>query len=777
MHKRFAIGALFFSLLASIVPASANPLPVKTNPNLQYFGYWFSDGRWGDFKSEVFPYTNTYIAIPGGYDTNLDWRPLLTASMCAAKAAGKRIYLGAGQDLDPSHFPAALLSWDNILSAASAPCGPGQPNAWDVVDLVEVFHETDLTAAQAEAQIGNTSTPGTFKYKLNAYGLALKPLGIMQSAECADNLPHPTCYGGGADTKNAPSLSYVGVEAYIYQSGTIANTIANLNAYLDRAKNNAGSKSVVLVPMSFDRAGVWSDARDLTAMQRSSYDKAYNDPRVIGILPFAYARQQADKSQGGTRLHPELKVPHYQMAERILGISPTFTVNYRRYLAEGAQNGFFKTTIALTNANASPANVRVKLRSSTGTLGSQYVQLVPNSRLTVYPEYIDDFSAHDFSIEVESDVVVGVDRLMRWDGTGYASHLESTVPALSSTWYFAEGTLGQQLYYLFQNPNASAVNVTVTFLRSAGAPVTKVYAVPANTRYSLYVNGIPELAGTGDLGASISSTLPIIAERASYLNSFVAGTNGVGATSPAVNWYFAEGSTGAFFDTFMLLANPSASSIWVRGYFYNEAGTLLLLKDYSVPAWGRATISLDAEPNLASVGGVWTRLEALYGSTVVAERSVWWGNGSWYESHGSIGTPASGTRFVVSAPEINGKYLARTFLTAANVGGTAGTVTIKLLYGDGSTGTPFNCATGTWAPAITVQASYAIPATGRISKDLESIAALLQPNCGAVPAKVVGAVIDSTVPIVVEESIYSEPSPDDAPFWSAGGNARAIKLL
>jgi hypothetical protein len=768
MHTRVASMALLLTaLLAFARPAAANPLPVKTNPNLVYFGYWYSDGRYGDFKGEVFPYTNMYVAIPGGWDTSVDWRPLLTASMCAARAAGKSIYLLGSES---SGYTAAPLNWTNLINAASAAC-PGGGTAWDNVTHVEIGHETDKTAAQVNADIAS------FNALLAAHVPALpaRPYGVVLARCAADN----ACIG--MDAKNASGLSWVSLEAYQETVlPTLQQSVDDLNAYLDRAKNNVpAGKQIFLVPMAYDRAAQWPDARDLTTLQRPSYDKAYSDTRVIGILPFAYGRQSPDKYQGATRLHQEIKLPHYQMAERILGVSPTFTVNYRRYLAEGAQNGFFKTTIALTNANTVNANVRVKLRSSSGTLGSQYVQLLPNSRLTVYPEHVDNFSAHDFSVEVESDVVVGADRLMRWDGTGYGSHLESTVPALSTTWYFAEGTLGQQLYYLFQNPNAGAASVTVTFLRASGAPVTKVYAVPGNTRYGLYVNGVPELAGTGDLGASISSTLPIVAERASYLNSFVAGTTGAGATSPAVNWYFAEGSTGGFFDTFMLLANPSASSIWVRGHFYNDAGTLLLQKDYSVPAWGRATISLDAEPNLAAVGSVWTRLESLYGSTVVAERSMWWGNGSWYESSAGLGTTASGTKFLVSAPEVRGRYTARTYVTAANVSGGSGTITVRLLYGDGSTGTPLHCTTPSIIlPSITVQASYGINPFGRVGVDLEGIAnQLVGPGCPVPPSTLVGAVIDSTVPIVVEESIYSEPSPDDAPFWSAGANARAIKLL
>ena len=62
----------------------------------------------------------------------------------------------------------------------------------------------------------------------------------------------------------------------------------------------------------------------------------------------------------------------------------------------------------------------------------------------------------------------------------------------------------------------------------------------------------PELAET-DVAASITSTQPIIVERAMYASApgepFRAGHGGAGVTAPAIAWYLAEGATGTFFDT------------------------------------------------------------------------------------------------------------------------------------------------------------------------------------------------------------------------------------
>ena len=35
--------------------------------------------------------------------------------------------------------------------------------------------------------------------------------------------------------------------------------------------------------------------------------------------------------------------------------------------------------------------------------------------------------------------------------------------------------------------------------------------------------------------------------------------NSAAVTAPALNWFLAEGATGSFFDTFVLVANPNTS--------------------------------------------------------------------------------------------------------------------------------------------------------------------------------------------------------------------------
>ena len=82
------------------------------------------------------------------------------------------------------------------------------------------------------------------------------------------------------------------------------------------------------------------------------------------------------------------------------------------------------------------------------------------------------------------------DRTMEWDDTFYASHAETSIAAAAQTWNLAEGsTNGFNLFYLVQNPNTTAANIQVTFLRPGGlAPLVRNFTVPATSRFNIWVN-------------------------------------------------------------------------------------------------------------------------------------------------------------------------------------------------------------------------------------------------------------------------------------------------
>ena len=84
------------------------------------------------------------------------------------------------------------------------------------------------------------------------------------------------------------------------------------------------------------------------------------------------------------------------------------------------------------------------------------------------------------------------------------------------------------------------------------------------SRKTISAATIPELVNRS-FGIIVDAPQPVVAERAMYFGStatrpWSGGGAAAGATAPSVDWYFAEGATGTFFDTFLLLMNPDATN-------------------------------------------------------------------------------------------------------------------------------------------------------------------------------------------------------------------------
>lgn len=275
--------------LSSAAPALAQ-LPAPNHPIL--FGYYYADGRYGDFTSEVFGYTNLYIALPCGYQ-NL-------SGGCGPHAA----FASSLQNAANNHREILLsmdspATWDWTLEYARP--------YWDRVKLVEVMSEQDLSTAATENAVVS------LKNTIAAKGLAAKRVGANYTRE--QSLTTQGLF--------APSLDYVSFETYWLPTecaGVQACTSA-MNSAIDQAKARIpASKQIVLVTMAYDRAvvagGGWqSDIGTLTALQDVPYLKAYNDPRVVGIAMFAYARQTP---QGATRDYPGIKARHQNQGAQLM---------------------------------------------------------------------------------------------------------------------------------------------------------------------------------------------------------------------------------------------------------------------------------------------------------------------------------------------------------------------------------------------------------------------------------------------------------------------------
>jgi hypothetical protein len=439
-----------------------------------------------------------------------------------------------------------------------------------------------------------------------------------------------------------------------------------------------------------------------------------------------------------------------------------------RLLAEGASNAFFRTRFALLSTSATTAHVWLRFLLDGGEVSTLPLVILPGAHRTVETAWISGLAGRSFSTVVESDAPVVVNRTMSWDAREYGAHAETAVAAPATTWYLAEGSTSGDfaLFYLLQSPGPASVEATVTFVRPFGlAPIVRAYTLPPDSRTTIAVDGAgAELAST-DVSAVITASQPIVVERAMYLSgpgaAFTAGLGSAGVTAAATRWILAEGATGPFFDTFLLLLNPgdAAASCEVR---YATTTGSVFVKPYVLAPHSRTTIWMDAEdiPGagrvLANVSAA-TTVTSTNGVPIVVERTMWWPDGGWYEAHSSAGAVAPSRAWAVAGLELGpAPRAADAYILVLNTSATAGTVLVTLRQEDGL---PLAKAFAV-APfaRLTVRVRDDVPAAQTFTRPFGAVVEAIGPD---------------PIDIVVEQAVYWNAG---GVVWAAGTNALGTPL-
>lgn len=279
---------------------TSEPINDLPSPNHQIlFGYYYADGRDGDFTSEVWDYTNLYVALPEGHWTsdNKNWRNDFRNALQKAFNNNKDILLCAGCNgglIDAGIIEEKTIEeyYDYVLDAASP--------YWSKVKLVEAGHEPNWDKATTEAKIN------ILKSKMQSRGLVAKPIGITYSRRQVLS----------TEGIFASNLDWVAIEAYVDPPGSSVSqdNINDLNNYLNQVIARVPQdREIVLIMQAYDRNGQWTNINTLADLQEPVYIKAFNEPRVIAITMFSYGRG------GGARGHTELKAHHLRIAEKVKG--------------------------------------------------------------------------------------------------------------------------------------------------------------------------------------------------------------------------------------------------------------------------------------------------------------------------------------------------------------------------------------------------------------------------------------------------------------------------
>jgi hypothetical protein len=423
--------------------------------------------------------------------------------------------------------------------------------------------------------------------------------------------------------------------------------------------------------------------------------------------------------------------------------------------AEGSTGSFFDTDLLLANPTASPVVATVTYLTESARVVTQGLSLPAQSRTTVSADANAQLGSTAFSSSVTSQlgIPIVVERTMRWDPTGYGMHTEKAAPALARDWFFAEGAQGfYDTFFLLTNPAPVANAANVRFFLENGTQVTRTYNLAPQSRLTVYAGSIPELVNQS-FGAQVTFTIAGAAERAMYFGTptFSGGHESAGVTQPSTNWFLAEGATGSFFTTFVLLSNPTATPAAVTLTYLREGGGTVTSQK-TIPAGTRLTINVALEdPSLAATS-VATRVTS--DVPIVVERAMYWPMtpASWNEASNAFGVTETALRWGLAEGRVGGPNAFQTFILVANPDTTVANLTLTILR---TTGAP-------------IVKTLAVPAGGRLT--------ITTGPGSAVPEladESFGATIVSDRPVFAERALYSNAN---GVFWAAGSVATATAL-
>lgn len=526
-------------------------------------------------------------------------------------------------------------------------------------------------------------------------------------------------------------------------------------------------------PQSAARQAAWLDLfmRGITA--RPWIDKAFiyrlrnDNPNDFGLI-------QNDGFDSPT--------PAYVATSSYLG---TLALPRFYFLAEGAAGTFFDMDIAMANPNTAAVPIKATFLKKDGTVLVKTPTLAAQSRSTIrYEVDVDPSPFSEVSTVVESTTgaPLAVERTLFWNNDYYSGHTGSAVAAPARTWYFGEGFQGSfDTFVLLANATTADATVTVTFLRETGTPIDYVVGVPANTRQTVWAiqvleNGAPALEGQS-FAIRVESNVPIIAERSMYFNAgglfWGAGHESAGVSELSATWFLAEGSTGDFADTYILVGNPGVQEAQITFTFLiGDPGVPPVVATTTVGAAKRFT--LDAESAYLNVGSApgqlavvsgdinvlrnapfSTKVESTNGVPIVVERAMYWPGGfsTWAEAHNSFGVTETGVKWALAEGRSGRGRGFATYILVANPSTQPAELQVKFL-------------TPTGAPIVK---TYTVDPTSRFNIAVPD-------NVAELPDHEFSAIIESTngIEIVVERAMYWN-GPGSA-FWAGGTNATAVKL-
>ena len=419
---------------------------------------------------------------------------------------------------------------------------------------------------------------------------------------------------------------------------------------IDGGKNLTASRSVTLSLSAKDDSGIAMKIGNKADLSDGKWE-SFKTKRSWNINP--------DEDGNATvyvkyRDGASLTSPTYSdsIVYRTAGPQPAAPEpNATWYLAEGSTNWGFDCWISILNPNTTPVDATITYMPTGAANVTQEVTLPAQSRTTVMPK--DKVGNVDFSTKVASnddDKPIAVDRTMMWTGQGAAApeaHSSIGVNAPANTWFLPEGSSawGFECWLLIQNPNNTTANCTVTYMTESNGPMVVNHSVPANSRATF--NMATDI-GAKDASIKVECPIPVIPERAMYRNNRREGHDSIGTTTAAADYFLAEGTTDWGFTDYVLVQNPNPTPTDVTLTFMTPSGPVTQ-PAFPMAANSRKTIRVN---DIAAVSKTDLSTQVHGSQPIIAERAMYWNNGTGEATHDSIGMDQPHTTFYLPDGEV-----------------------------------------------------------------------------------------------------------------------------
>ncbi len=238
------------------------------------------------------------------------------------------------------------------------------------------------------------------------------------------------------------------------------------------------------------------------------------------------------------------------------------------------------------------------------------------------------------------------------DSEEFKWKIYNTAPSV--TWYLAEGNTGADFttHIPIQNPGNKPAFVTLTYMLEGGVLESRDILIAPQSRYTVSVQDPSQLGTGAAFSTKIESSRFVVAERSMYWPNGDGTTGGhvtAAARRPGKNWYLAEGHTGANYETYIIIQNPSAADAEVVVSYFEEDGTTTE-RTLVVGANSRYTIRTKDDDQMGPGKTFSTRVKS--SKPVVVERTMYFAN----DGHATMG---------VTAPKVNW-YLAEGYTGGTN---------------------------------------------------------------------------------------------------------------